>query len=56
MEQIFKFIIGLFIVWLFITMIPVLIWLLIGYGIYKLGEWAYNEWDKHPRGPINRKW
>ena len=49
MEWIFKFLLGLFIVWFIVSMIPVIIWLLIGYAIYKLGEWAYNEWNSSSR-------
>ena len=49
MDGCLKFIIGLAIVYLFITMIPVILWILIGYGIYKLGEYVYNEFNSSSR-------
>ncbi len=49
MEGCLKFIIGLFIVWLFITALPIVLWLFLGYGIYKLGEWVYNEINSSSR-------
>ena len=33
-------------VWIAITAIPIIIWLLIVYGVYKLGEWAYDDFDR----------
>ena len=49
MEGCFKFLLGLFIIWLVVTAIPFILWFLIGYAIYKLGEWAYNEWNNSTR-------
>ena len=49
MDAIIKFIIGCVAVWLVVTFFGVFLTLALGYMIYLLGEWLYNEINSSSR-------
>ena len=49
MDGIIKFIIGCVAIWLVVTFFGVFLTLALGYMIYLLGEWIYNEWNSSSR-------